>query len=93
MLQFLDGMESHYRGGGAKFNPVFLDDLTECLGKWDDDVLLQAQESAWAGIHGYWLSNGTDKDSRGLADHWGECSLYDPESNCGGRMWLRHTPE
>jgi hypothetical protein len=85
MLSFLDGMESHYRGEGSKFNRVFLNDLTECLTKWDDDLLLQSQEAAWNKINGYWLSNGTDSDTRGVPDHWGECSHenHDPHRPCG----------
>jgi len=42
MLQFLDGMETHYVGGDSKFNRVFLNDVTECLGMFDDDVLLKS---------------------------------------------------
>jgi hypothetical protein len=95
MVQFLDDMQTHYKGDGAKYNRVFLDDLSECLVKWDDETLLISQNAAWAGIDSYWKSNGTDTDSRGLPDHWGECSMYDDERNCNmdGHMWLRHTPE
>lgn len=74
MVQFLDDMETHYNGEGAKYNRVFLEDLTDCLGKWDDDVLLKSQNAAWAGIDSYWKSDGVDVDSRGLPDHWGECA-------------------
>ena len=42
MIQFLDDMETHYKGEGAQYNRVFLKDLTECLGKWDDDELLKS---------------------------------------------------
>lgn len=93
MVQFLDDMESHYKGGDAQFNRVFLNDLTECLTMWDDDVMLKSQEAAWHGINDYWLTNGTDgPDSRGKADHWGQCSIYSKnDGNCGHRNWLRHT--
>ena len=42
MLSFLDGMESHYRGQEAQFNRGFLNNLTECFNKWDDDTLLKS---------------------------------------------------
>ena len=94
MIMFLDDMESHYKGDRAKqFDRVFLKNITQCLAMWDDEVLLRSQEAAWEGINKYWLANGTKNDTRGLEDHWGECSLYDPHSNCGSWMWLRHTPE
>ena len=95
LVQFLDDMESHYRGKGQKYDRVFLNELTECFGKWDDDELVKSQNAAWAGIDTYWKSNGVDIDTRGLEDHWGECSMFYPNSNCNpdGHEWLRHTPE
>lgn len=70
-----------------------MNDLSECLVKWDDEALVKSQNAAWAGIDSYWKSNGTDIDSRGKADHWGECSKYYKGSNCYGHNWIRSTPE
>ena len=95
MTQFLDDMETHYKGAGSKYDRVFLNELTECLGKWDDDTLLKSQNSAWSGIDSDWKSNGTSIDTRGEADHWGECSKYDADRDCNkaGHAFLRSTPE
>jgi hypothetical protein len=74
---------------------VFLEDLEQCLVKWDDEDLVKAQNAAWLGIDNYWKSNGTNVDSRGLADHWGEGSKNYPDRdfNMDGHEWLRSTPE
>ena len=75
MTQFLDDMETHYNGQVSKqFDRVYLKNVTECLTKWDDEMLIKSQEAAWTGIYSYWKSNGTANNTDGRPDYWGECS-------------------
>lgn len=49
MRQQLDDMQEHFDGKGAKYNQAYYDKLTSCLNKFNDTLLLKAQNSMWKG--------------------------------------------
>jgi hypothetical protein len=43
--------------------------------KYNDTVLLKAQNAAWAGLKSYYKSNGTEDDYMHMPDYWGSCTI------------------
>lgn len=68
----LDDMEVYFNGQGSKFDDKFYGKLLTCLGKYEDDILVQSQDFAWKGLRDYYFTNGTDADYLGRSDHWNE---------------------
>ena len=73
MKQFLDDMQAHFDGAGAKYNQTYYDELTTCMNEFEDRELLHGIKSAWKGIYGYWKTNGTKNGYFGKADFWDDC--------------------
>ena len=83
MKQFLDDMQAHFDGPGAKYNQTYYDELTTCMNKFDDEELLHSIRAAWKGkgIYNYWLTNGklmasedgTKTEYFGGPDFWDIC--------------------
>lgn len=55
-------------------NPTYLtefnNDLNKCFSKFDDDITKKSNDHAWKGMYEYWLSDGSNHDSRNMTDHW-----------------------
>jgi hypothetical protein len=62
----LDG----YTGPDSKFDTYYYEQIEECFSMFDDDILADSQNLAWKGFVEYFLSNGTESDSRGKEDKW-----------------------
>lgn len=90
----LDDMQTHFKGNGTKFNRVYLNNLTDCLAMWDDNISIKSQNLGWKGFYDYFASNGTKKDYRNLTDYWGECSYdeFGNSSNCMNQEYYRFDP-
>lgn len=95
MTKVLDDMQVHFKGEGKTFNRVYLKNLTECLAMWGDELSIPSQNLGWKGFLGYWKSNGTKVDYRGLPDYWGECSNteFGNQSDCMNEEYYRFKPE
>ena len=73
MKQALDDMADFYIPGSVYDPDYFNKNITECLAKWDDNILAKSQDNAWKQFTNYWLSNGTNSDYMHHTDHWGQC--------------------
>ena len=70
LKKILNDMEDHFLPG-KKFDQEYFEKLVSCLNE-DDPILLQSQNHGWQEIIQYYLSNGTQQDSNGRRDLWGE---------------------
>jgi len=60
------------------------------MGKYDDEILLNAQNTAWLNMYQYYISNGTDRDSLNMTDHWSQCIDYYGEGRCNITAYMRN---
>ena len=47
-------MEVYFHGEGSTYNATYFDELTACMNKFDDDLLFNSQNDAWAGMISYY---------------------------------------
>merc|ERR1712166_861413 len=59
MKKMLDDMADFYKKGDV-YDPEYFEELTTCLAKFDDDLLIPSQDNAWKGMLEYFKSNGVD---------------------------------
>ena len=52
MRKMLDDMADHFKKG-AVYDPEYFEELTTCLKKYDDDLLIPSQDAAWKGMLEY----------------------------------------
>jgi hypothetical protein len=71
LKQSLDDMQKYFTPNMGVYDPAYYKNLTECMGKYDDDLLLKSQNGAWKGMIDYSLSNGTSSDYQNRTDYWG----------------------
>ena len=81
MKQWLDDMTAYFDGGGSKYDEVYFQKLLTCMNKYDDNDLVRSQDSAWKGITDYYKSNGTNDDYMHQPDHWGGCTVLNPDQH------------
>ena len=79
MRQQLDDLQEHFDGPGKRFDQHYYNKLNACFRKFNDTLLLKAQNQMWKGQIDYWLSNGTDFNYEGKPDHWGQKVVDDPD--------------
>ena len=73
MKKMLDDMADFYKKGDV-YDPEYFAELTTCMAKYDDDLLIPSQNNAWAQMLDYYKSDGVDRDYMNRTDHWGECT-------------------
>lgn len=81
MKKMLDDMADFYKKGDV-YDPEYFKELTTCMAKFDDDLLIPSQDNAWKEMLAYFKSNGVDKDYMNRTDHWGECTPYINDTRC-----------
>ena len=52
MRKMLDDMADFYKKG-AVYDPEYFEELTTCMTKYDDDLLIPSQDAAWKGMLEY----------------------------------------
>ena len=60
------------------------------MGKYDDKILLNAQNTAWMNMYDYYNTNGTEQDSLNMTDHWSRCIDYYGEGRCNITAYMRN---
>ena len=90
MKKMLDDMADFYKKGDV-YDPEYFEELTTCMAKYDDDLLIPSQDNAWKEMLAYFKSNGVDKDYMGKSDHWGGCTPYIPDTRCPVGPYQRNT--
>jgi hypothetical protein len=46
----LDDMAVYFNGKGAKYDEAYYKQLTTCMAKDNDDILIPSQDAAWKGM-------------------------------------------
>merc|ERR1712166_1308906 len=81
MKKMLDDMADFYKKGDT-YDEEYFKELTTCMAKYDDDLLIPSQDNAWKEMLAYFKSNGVDKDYMNRTDHWGGCTPYINDTRC-----------
>jgi len=94
MNQALNDMQDYFHQGTSPYDPNYVSkNLTECINKYGDDILMASQDNAWQQFYGYWASNGTDSDYMNHTDHWGQCQQGSPyDDRCTVPPYMMRTP-